>query len=82
MTADLEEICNWWAQIEGTDFAEKALVKRNFSEAFLARMPDSIKKQGNTIDLKDFDFTSIKEHLVTSKELRNARSGEEKKKEI
>lgn len=39
LSPELEEICSWWASVEGTDFGDKPLVKRNFSEAFLARMP-------------------------------------------
>lgn len=35
LTPEQEEVCNWWAQIIGTEFAEKDIVKKNFELSFL-----------------------------------------------
>jgi len=56
---EVEEICNWWALIIGSEFANQALVKKNFSASFLALFDSSI----GATSLDDFDFTKIKEHL-------------------
>ena len=56
---EVEEVCNWWAQIIGSEFAEKELVVKNFTESFLPLMP---KDLGAT-RLEDFDFSKIKKHL-------------------
>ena len=53
-------MCNWWAQVEGSEFAEKELVKKNF-ESTLFGMLDS-KKLGIK-NFKDLDFSKIKQHL-------------------
>ena len=56
---EVEEVCNWWAQVEGSEFAEKELVKKNFTESFLALFPKSVE----ATNLEDFDFSKIKVHL-------------------
>ena len=35
VSSEVEEVCNWWANIDGSEFAEKELVLKNFSESFL-----------------------------------------------
>ena len=77
MKPEVEEICNWWAQIEGSEFAEKENVKKNFVECFLALFD---KSMGAT-DFEDFDFSRIKAHLEQVREQRLGRSTEEKKRE-
>ena len=74
VSSELEEVCNWWANVEGSEFAEKDLVRKNFQESFLALV-------GKGKSLNDFDFSKVKEHLEQSRELRNARTTEEKKLE-
>jgi hypothetical protein len=36
LSPEQEEVCNWWAQIVGSEFAEKEKVRKNFEEAFLS----------------------------------------------
>ena len=55
----MEEICNWWAAVQGSEFAEKELVLKNFQECFLGLFDKSL---GYT-DFEDFDFSLIKERL-------------------
>ena len=62
-------MCNWWANIEGSDFAEKDLVRNNFEESFLALLGKRVPK--NT-KLDDFEFRPIKNHLEATRELKNA----------
>jgi DNA topoisomerase IB len=73
---EVEEICNWWAVEEGSDFASKDTVKKNFVRSFLGLFP---KELGAT-NIEDFDFSQIKAHLLKQREIRLARSTEEKKK--
>ena len=56
VSPEIEEVCNWWANVEGSEFAEKELVLNNFESAFLALI-------GKGKSLKEFSFTEIKEHL-------------------
>jgi hypothetical protein len=71
-------VCNWWAQVESSEFAEKELVRKNFIESFL---PLFKGKLDEPIAFEEFNFSKIKEHLDKAREARNARSNEEKKKE-
>jgi DNA topoisomerase-1 len=73
---EVEEVCNWWAQCIGTDFAEKELVLKNFTESFLKLFPGL-----GATSLAEFDFKDIKQHLEQQKEIRNNRPNEEKKRE-
>ena len=68
-----------WAKEVGGEFGEQEIVKRNFSKAFLDKMPESVKSQDPKME--DFDFTAIKEHLEVSREQQKARTTEEKKLE-
>lgn len=74
---EVEEVCNWWAQCLGTEFIEKELVVKNFTDNFLKLFP---KDLGAT-SLADFDFSRIKEHLEQAKEARNNRPAEDKKRD-
>ena len=74
---EIEEACNHWVQVEGSDFAEKQLVRDNFESSFLAMFPESLGAES----LKEFDFSKIKEQVEKAKEARNARTAEEKKVE-
>ena len=77
LTPEQEEACNWWAQLIGSEFAEKDLVRRNFESTLLAMFD---KSHGiNTLD--DLDFTPIKEHLDEQRELKRVRPGAEKRRE-
>ena len=78
VTPEIEEVCNWWAQVQGSDFAEQENVIKNFTESFCALFDPSL----GATSLGDFDFTKIKEHLDNKKEERNARPTEEKKREL
>ena len=78
LTQEQEEVCNWWAQVEGSEFAEKELVKKNF-ESTLLGMLDS-KKLGIK-NFKDLDFSKIKQHLDEQREARKNRPIEERKRE-
>ena len=73
----MEEICNWWASIETSEFAEKENVRKNFIECFLALFD---KSMGAT-NFDDFDFSKIKAHLDRLREIRLGRPAEEKKQE-
>ena len=75
ISPEVEEVCNQWVQVESTDFAEQETVKKNFVASFLSLFPETLGAD----NLQDFDFRHIKEHVERSKELRNARTGEEKK---
>lgn len=77
MKPEVEEVCNWWAQIIGSEFAEKELVLKNFTESFLPLMPKHLE----ATKLDDFDFSRIKKHLDEQKEARNNRPADEKKRE-
>lgn len=57
---EVEEICNWWAVEEGSDFAKKETVKENFVSSFLSLFP----KELGASCIEDFDFSLIKAHLV------------------
>jgi len=35
LKSEIEEICNWWAQVEGSEFADKESIRKNFIECFL-----------------------------------------------
>ena len=61
--------------VEGSEFAEKEKVKQNFIGAFLALFPKELEVKS----LDDFDFRHIKERVERSRELRNARTTEEKR---
>ena len=77
LNPEVEEICNWWAQVLETDFASKELVIKNFTESFLALFDKSL----GATSLDDFDFSAIKQHLEKQREIRLARSTEDKKRE-
>ena len=77
ITAEIEEACNHWVQVEGSEFAEKKLVRDNFESSFIALFPESVGAKS----LQDFDFRHIKEQVEKAKEARNQRSAEEKKLE-
>lgn len=77
MTPEQEEVCNWWAQIIGSEFAEKQLVLTNFEKSFL----ELFTPEQNVTALADFDFTPIKEYLERVKEERKNRPIDEKKRE-
>jgi len=62
-------------QVDGSEFAEKDTVRKNFIGSFLALFPESLGAKS----LEDFDFRHIKEHIERTKELRAARTAEEKK---
>lgn len=77
LNPELEEIANYWAQIIGSEFAEKERVKTNFKNEFMKRLsPDS-----GVTEFDDLDFTEIKNYLEKCKEDRANRSADEKKKE-
>jgi len=78
LAAEVEEVCNWWAQVEGTEFAENERVIKNFSEEFLPLFDKSL----GATSLKDFDYSKIKDHLEKQREARLNRPTEEKKKEM
>jgi len=78
LTQEQEEVCNWWAQVEGSEFAEKELVRKNF-ESTLLGMIDA-KKIG-VKSFKDLDFSKIKQHLDEQREARKNRPIEERKRE-
>jgi DNA topoisomerase-1 len=63
--------------VQGTEFAEKELVIKNFSENFLRLFDRSL----GATSLADFDFTQIKQHLDKQRELRLNRPTDEKKRE-
>ena len=69
---EIEEVCNWWANIQESEFAEKETVKKNFQESFLSMI-------GKGKSLEEFDFSKIKEHLDQQREVKNSRTTEEKK---
>lgn len=78
LTQEQEEVCNWWAQIIGSEFAEKELVRKNFESTLLSMIDP--KKQ--TIkSLKDLDFSLIKKHLDDEREARKNRPIDERKRE-
>jgi len=65
-----------------TEFVEKEKVRSNFAGSFATLMK---RHHGDRLPLdvalEDFDFSSIKAHLDSEREKRNARSAEEKKRE-
>ena len=61
--------------VEGSDFAEKETVRKNFVTEFLALFPESL----GATSLEEFDFKHIREHVERTREQRNARSAEEKR---
>jgi DNA topoisomerase-1 len=79
LTQEQEEVCNWWAQVEGSEFAEKELVRKNF-EATLLGMLDG--KKNGIKSLKDLDFSLIKAHLDEQREARKNRPIDERKREL
>ena len=78
LSQEQEEVCNWWAQIVGSDFADKELVKKNFENTLLG-MLDSKKLGIESLD--DLDFSQIKEHLDDEREKRKLRPIDERKRE-
>jgi len=74
---EVEEVCNWWAQIIGSDFANQPLVRKNFTASFLDLFDSSL----GASSLEDFDFTQIKEHLEKIREDKKNRPIDERKKE-
>ena len=56
LNAELEEIANYWAQIIGSEFAEKETVKANFSNEFMKRL----NPEWGVTNFDDLDFTVIK----------------------
>ena len=78
MEPDVEEVCNWWSQVEGSEFAQKELVRKNFIESFVELFNKEVYGE---IDFEQFDFRLIKEHLEKQKEIRNSRTAEEKRLE-
>jgi len=56
LKSEVEEICNWWAHEQGSEFAEKDTVKKNFTQSFLALF----KVELGDVSIDDFDFTPIK----------------------
>ena len=77
LTPEVEEVCNWWAGVLGTEFGENKNVIKNFTESFLSILP----KELNATRLEDFDFSLIKQHLEKEKEDKKNRDPAEKKKE-
>ena len=61
--------------VEGSDFAEKDTVVKNFISSFLALFPSEL----GATSLEEFDFKHIREHVERTREQRNARSAEEKR---
>lgn len=65
-----------------TEFVEKEKVRSNFAGSFATLMK---RHHGDRLPLdvalEDFDFSSIKAHLDSEREKRNARPAEEKKRE-
>jgi DNA topoisomerase I len=78
LSQEQEEVCNWWAQIVGSEFSEKELVKKNF-ESTLLGMLDSKKLGIESLD--DLDFSLIKEHLDDEREKRKLRPIDDRKRE-
>jgi len=72
-----EEIATFWAQALGTDFTEKETVRNNFEEEFLA----VLDKEMGVKSLNDIDFDPIVKHIEKTREERNNRPREEKKRE-
>ena len=60
---EVEEICNWWAQIDGSEFGEKENVKKNFIECFLALFDSSM----GATNFEDFQYKCNSERLKQSK---------------
>lgn len=59
LSQEQEEACNWWAQIEGSEFALKEKVYNNFEKTLLSMFDP---KMGIT-SIKNLDFTPIKTYL-------------------
>ncbi|CAI2362628.1 unnamed protein product [Moneuplotes crassus] len=72
-----EEIATFWAQALGTDFTEKETVRNNFEEEFLA----VLDKEMGVKSLNNIDFDPIVKHIEKTREERNNRPREEKKRE-
>lgn len=70
-------MANFWAQVIGTEFGEKEIVKKNFSEEFLSLLDKNMEVK----NFDDLDFKPIQKYLEKAKEERNNRTNEEKKKE-
>jgi len=56
---EVQEVCNWWAQCEESDFAKQEIVRKNFLEEFKKLFDDKLQIE----KLEDFDFSGIREHL-------------------
>mmetsp|Transcript_5816 Transcript_5816/g.7860 ORF Transcript_5816/g.7860 Transcript_5816/m.7860 type:complete len:83 (+) Transcript_5816:555-803(+) len=63
--------------VDGSEFAEKDLVRKNFISSFLAMFPKELEAS----NFDDFDFRHIREHVERAREQRNARTAEEKRLE-
>lgn len=59
VSPEVQEVCNWWAQCEESDFAKSEIVKNNFLEEFKKLFDDKLQIE----KLEDFDFSAIREHL-------------------
>ena len=77
LTPEQEEACNWWAQVIGSEFAEKPIVLKNFEETLLGMLDP---KHGVKA-LADLDFTPIKTYLEQVREERKNRPIEDRKRE-
>jgi DNA topoisomerase-1 len=77
LTPEQEEVCNYWASVIGSEFAEKELVKKNFEKTLL----DMIDPKLGVKRLEDLDFAPIKAHLERMREERKNRPLDERKRE-
>ena len=65
LDSEVEEICNWWSQVEGSEFADKDIVRKNFISCFLELFD---KEKYGEMNFEAFDFRLIKEHLERQRE--------------
>ena len=65
-------MCNQWVMVDGTEFGEKEIVKKNFQSAFLELFPKDLGAE----KLEDFDFRHIREHVERTHELNKQKTTE------
>jgi DNA topoisomerase-1 len=73
LTPIQEEIATFWAQLLDNDLSKKDITRRNFTKEFRQVL------NRNDVNLEDFDFTPIYEHLQKNKEKNKLKTADEKK---
>jgi DNA topoisomerase-1 len=73
LTPIQEEIATFWAQLLDNDLSKKEITRRNFIKEFREAL--GLKD----VQLEDFDFTPIYDHLQKNKEKNKLKTPEEKK---